>query len=278
MTKLLVTGGSSYLGRHLIPLIPDYFETHYTFFNHDRLNLPKGTHLDLRDKTAVLNLIDTIQPNVILHLAGSNRSDDMATIIRDGTSNIVIGARRGSVRLIHLSTDSIFDGLSPPYDESVKPTPVNEYGRVKADAESLVQAHHNNAVIVRTSLIYGLKEMDHGTRWMSRALENNESISLFSNQLRNPIWVEALSKACIELISHDFRGILNIVGNQVLTRAAFAVRMFDYWQIGNRKLVTIKNSSKNNWPLNCQLDNQLAKRILKTPLLGVDEVLSQHSI
>ena len=277
MTRVLVTGGSSYLGRHLVPLIPENFEAYYTFFSHNPLNLPNGMQLDIRDKTAVSQLIHSIQPEAILHLAGSNRSNDMATIIQDGTANLVESAREIGARVIHLSTDSIFDGLNPPYDESAMPTPANEYGRAKVEAEQMV-ASLKNAVIVRTSLIYGLKEMDHGTRWMSQALQNNQPITLFSNQLRNPVWVETLSLACIELISHKFCGILNIVGNQVLTRAAFAIRMFDYWQISNRKLVTIRNSAKNNWPLNCQLENKLATQILRTPLLGVDEVLSKNSL
>ncbi len=273
MMRVFVTGGSSYLGRHLLPLIPDQFEVHTSFYSHDSLNYPNSHQLDLRDETAVSKCIHAIQPHIILHLAGSNRPSDMAAVIRDGTKHIVQAAQKCEARLIYLSTDSIFDGLSAPYDEAAKPNPVNEYGRAKADAEQIVKTH-DNAVIIRTSLIYGLEEMDHGTRWMREALQNDNPITLFSNQLRNPIWVNSLSMACIELFDHQFGGILNIVGNQVLTRAAFAIRMFDYWQISNRKLVTIKNSSKNNWPLNCQLDNNLASRSLKTPLYGVDEVLA----
>lgn len=274
MARLLVTGGSSYLGRHFLPMLSDADSFVYTFYRNDPVGFANGIQLDLRDKTAVSHLITQFQPTTILHLAGSNRPDDMATVIRQGTEHIVSGAKEVSARLIHLSTDSVFDGLDAPYDETAVPTPINEYGRAKADAEASVQSHSNH-VIIRTSLIYGLQEMDHGTAWMAQALQENKPVTLFNNQIRNPIWIDTLSMACLELISHNFQGIINIGGNQALTRAAFAIKMFDYWQIKNRKNVTIENSSPNKWPLDCRMDLDLAKKVLKTPLLGVDEVLKR---
>lgn len=276
MKRLLVTGGSSYLGRHFIPLVPEKYDLRYTFFQNDPLGLATGCSLDLRDSTAVSNLIKAVQPNCILHFAGSNRPDDMAAVIRQGTQHIVSGAAAVGARLIHLSTDSIFNGKNPPYDESAVPTPVNEYGRAKADAEAMVQTHPNH-VIVRTSLIYGLKVMDHGTAWMSSALQQGKGVTLFENQVRNPVWVDTLCCACLELIEHPFRGIINIAGNQVLTRADFAIKMFDYWNIAKRENITIGRSAKDRWPLDCQLTLLLAEDLLQTPLPGVDTVLSKSA-
>lgn len=270
--RILITGGGSYLGRHLVPLAAQSHPVCYTFFQNDPLGLDFAEQVDVREATAVTKLITQFQPQVIIHTVGSNRGSDMGNVIRQGTRNVVRAAAEVGARLVHLSTDSIFDGLNPPYDETAVPSPVNEYGRAKADAESIVAAHPNH-VIIRTSLIYGLQEMDHGTGWMARALAAGEPVQLFDNQIRNPVWVETLSRACLELAAHDFTGILNVAGQQVLSRAAFALKLFDYWHIDNRDTLTIGPSASGHWPLDCRLDLRRGTAVLTTPLLGVDDVI-----
>jgi dTDP-4-dehydrorhamnose reductase len=270
--RILITGGGSYLGRHLVPLAAQSHPVCYTFFQNDPLGLDFAEQVDVREATAVTKLITQFQPQVIIHTVGSNRGSDVGGVIRQGTQNVVRAAAIIGARLIHLSTDSIFDGLHPPYDETAVPSPVNEYGRAKADAESIVAAHPNH-VIVRTSLIYGLQEMDHGTAWMARALTAGEPVQLFDNQIRNPVWVETLSRACLELAAHSFIGILNIAGRQVMSRAAFSLKLLDYWQVRPRTALTIGPAVGGHWPLDCRLDLCRATAVLNTPLLGVDEVL-----
>lgn len=270
--KVLITGGSSYLGRHLVPLARTDFETVYTYFHQDPLQLTLAARLDVRDPTAVSHLFHTVQPDAIIHTVGSNRPNDMSAVIRLGTQHVTQAASDAGARLIHLSTDSIFAGTNPPYDETAVPSPVNEYGRAKADAETIVQQHPNH-VIIRTSLIYGLQEMDHGTAWMAAALQAGEPVTLFTNQRRNPVWVETLCRACLELITHDFTGILNVAGRQVMTRADFALKMLDWWHINIRDNLTLSPSPPGKWPLDCELDLRRATAVLSTPLYGVDDVL-----
>ncbi|MCB8977169.1 MAG: SDR family oxidoreductase [Ardenticatenaceae bacterium] len=274
MSRILITGGSSYLGQHLVPLAAASHIVHHTY-HQNQPNLPAaGSQLDIRDETAVSTLITTFQPDIIIHLAGSNRGSDMASVIRLGASSVVWAAREVGARLIHLSTDSIFAGDAAPYAETAVPTPVNAYGRAKADAEAIVQ-QHANSVIVRTSLIYGLAQMDHGTRWMAEALAQGQPVTLFNNQIRNPVWVNSLVHALLELAHHRYTGILNVAGRQVLSRADFALKLLDYWQVQPRDTLTIAPSD-GSWPLNCELDLQRATAVLQTPLPGVDEVLAMN--
>lgn len=267
-----MTGGSSYLGQHLVPLAAAAHTVHYTY-HQNQPDLPApSSPLDVCDETAVGSLVSSFQPDVIIHLAGSNRGHDMAAVIRLGAGSIVWAAREVGARLIHLSTDSIFAGDAAPYDETAVPTPVNAYGRAKADAEAIVR-QHPNSIIVRTSLIYGLDSMDHGTQWMANALAQGQPVTLFSNQIRNPVWVNSLCTAILELAENSCTGILNVAGRQALSRADFALRMLDYWQIQPRTTLTVAPSD-GHWPLNCELDLRRAAAVLSTPLPGVDEVLS----
>ena len=90
--KILITGGSSYFGQHLVPLALSDFEMCYTFNQNDPLALPFGKKLEIRDETAVSHLISSFQPDVIIHLAGSNRGADMADVIVQGTANVTQAA------------------------------------------------------------------------------------------------------------------------------------------------------------------------------------------
>ena len=272
--RLLITGGSGYLGRHLVRRVAAGWpgEWRYTTFSTDPLGLPKGVRLDLRDGAAVARFVAAFAPDAVIHTAGSNRTPDMAAVIVDGTRYVAGAAARAGARLVHLSTDSVFGGDRAPYDESAPPAPLNDYGRAKAAAEALALAHPN-AVAVRTSLIYGLDEIDNGTAWMVEALRAGQPVTLFTNQRRNPIWVETLAAACLELVDNPYTGVLNVAGRQVTTRAEFALRLLDWWGVGERATLALAEDNGRRWPLDCAMDVRLAERLLRMPLPGVDEVL-----
>jgi len=274
MMRLLITGGSGYLGRHLVRRVAAGWpgEWRYTTFSTDPLGLPQGVRLDLRDRAAVARFVAEFAPDAVIHTAGSNRTPDITAVIVDGTRHVAEAAARAGARLVHLSTDSVFGGDRAPYDESAPPAPLNDYGRAKAAAEALALAHPN-AVAVRTSLIYGLDEIDNGTAWMVEALRAGQPVTLFTNQRRNPIWVETLAAACLELVDNPYTGVLNVAGRQVTTRAEFALRLLDWWGVGERATLALAEDNGRRWPLDCAMDVRLAERLLRMPLPGVDEVL-----
>jgi len=276
--RILITGGSSYLGQHLVPRAlqrtTESQSVVYTFYSHDPLALPNGRQLDVRDGQAVEALIEEVQPDTIIHTAGSNRpAETMEAVIRQGATWMTKAAARQKARLIHISTDVIFDGRDAPYREEDPPTPVHAYGRAKADAESTVRQHADH-VTVRTSLIYGLERMDRGTAWMVEALEAGWPVTLFTNQIRNPIWAETLSNALLELAENQYRGTLHVAGSQRLSRAEFGIKMLDWWGIAQRETLAFGPDDGERWPLDCTLEIARAQQVLQTPLPGVDQVLA----
>ena len=275
--RLLITGGSGYLGRHLVRRVAAGWPGawRYTTFSADPLGRPQGARLDLRDGAAVARFVAGFAPEAVIHTAGSNTTPDMTAVIVDGTRHVAEAAARAGARLVHLSTDSIFGGDRAPYDESAPPAPLNEYGRAKAAAEALALAHPN-AVAVRTSLIYGLEEMDNGTAWLAAALRAGRPVTLFTNQRRNPVWVETLAAACLELLDLPYRGVLNVAGRQTLSRAEFGLRLLDWWGIGKRDTLSLAEDTSGRWPVDCALNVGRAGGLLQTPLLGVDEVLAMN--
>ncbi len=271
--RLLITGGSSYLGRHLVPLAAESSDVCFTYWSRSQ-DLPgQARRLDIRRADQVLDLARTWRPDVIIHAAGSNRGEDMAAVIRQGAAHICQAAAQVEARLIFLSTDVIFDGTAGPYEEDEPPRPQHAYGRAKAAAEALVAAYPEH-VIVRPSLIYGLAAMDHGTASFIRTLAAGRPLTLYTDQLRNPVWVQSLSQACLELAGSPYRGILHVAGAQGLSRAEFGLRMLDWWQIEARKGLTLAPDAEGRFPRDCRLNTDRARRLLRTPLPGVDAVLA----
>ena len=284
--RLFITGGSSYLGQHLVPLaVQTGWRVIYSYFSHDPLaqeldgTQATAIQLDVRDNTAVFQAITTHQPQVIIHLAGSNRTPDMTAVITKGAKQIAQAAQNQQARLIHLSTDVIFDGQNAPYEDTAVATPLHEYGQAKAEAEKIIQANIDNHLIIRTSLIYGLRRMDRALEWITAALTREEPVTLFDNQWRNPVWVMTLAHACLELATRDeIRGILNIAGNQAVSRAELGLKLLDWWQFPLAKRHTLRIApapSDAPWAPDTRLLVNKATRLLQTPLLGLDAVLAQ---
>lgn len=278
--RLLITGGSGFLGQRLVPLAQPQFETAYTYYSRDSLQTGAGYSLDVRDRQAVRQLFQMWQPHIVIHAAGSDASPDMADVIVAGTDNVCAAASVSGARLIFLSTDVVFDGQHAPYRESDAPRPMHAYGRAKAAAETVVAALADY-VIVRTSLIYDLQPGGHNFDWLLSALQHKKPVTLFTDQWRNPIWAITLCYALLELARLDYVGTLHVAGIQPLTRAEFGLKMLDWWGIADRETLSFDKTPSPGpgdtprWPADCRLDVRRAASLLQTPLLGVDDVLQQ---
>jgi dTDP-4-dehydrorhamnose reductase len=300
--RMLVTGGSGYLGGWVARLACAGWDTTATYFAHpveggedeDRdgdedAGRPDVTwrRLDVRDGAAVEALVDEVRPAAIVHTAASNPGGDadFEAVNVDGTRHVARAARACGARLIHVSTDVLFDGGKGSYVEEDLPTPITPYGRSKALAEEEVRAHlflpRAEAVIVRTSLIYGWRpRVDRHTRWVVEGLKAGTPVRLFTDELRCPVWVESLAAAVVELAGMDYTGVLHVAGAQPLSRYEFGVRLVRFHGLDPSPIIPARSPvdrSGPRRPLDCTLDCSRARAFLRTPLPGVDEVLGQRA-
>jgi dTDP-4-dehydrorhamnose reductase len=177
-------------------------------------------------------------------------------------------AAAAGARLVHLSTDVVFDGeKGSPYVEEDEPAPLTDYGRDKADAERAVLEAHPAALVVRTSLIYGGAEPGPQER-----LAADPAASFFTDEVRCPIQVGDLADALLELVGSDHAGVLHVAGADALSRQAFAELLSG----APVRSATVAGSGSVR-PRDCSLAIDAARRLLRTRLRGAHEVLNARS-
>ena len=242
---LLVTGATGYLGSELLRRT-------------DAVGVASAD-VDIRDAVAVGALFERLRPQAVIHTA--YRRDDRATTF-DGAVNVAAAA--AGARLVHLSTDVVFDGeKGAPYVEEDEPTPLTEYGRAKADAERAVLAEHPGALVVRTSLIYG--EARPGPQELLAA---DPDATFFTDEVRCPIQVGDLADALIELAATDLSGVLHVAGADRLSRHEFAELL-----VGRAVGAASTADAGVVRPRDCSLAIDRARGLLRTRLRGAREVL-----
>lgn len=258
MGNLLVTGGMGLLGRRLVQLAPGQgWSVRATWWR----RVPEGdadwVQADIRDAEAVARAVDGV--DAVIHTAYRLGGDDEWETNVAGAELVArVGAPR---RLIHLSTDVVFDGTLGRYREEDVPAPVNAYGRSKAEAELRVANVHPAATVVRTSLIYGTS--DGPQEQLAR-----EGRRFYVDELRSPVHVDDLASALLELLTVDAPGPLHVAGADDVNRYDFAVMLG-----ADPSLIEPVQTTPERAP-DVTLDSSQAAAMLRTRLRGVREVLT----
>ncbi len=273
----LITGGTGYLGRALIRQASHRgLKVAATF--HAQPPSPTSDvtwyHLDLREPAAIRSLIRDVWPTVIIHTAFRQYDPDLMAVTGEGAGYVAEAAAEVGARLIHISSDVIFDGEKVgAYTEEDLPNPITDYGRAKARAEVLVQRHHSAAAIVRTSLIYGFEPIDRHSAFALAIARGERSERLFRDELRCPVFVEDLATTLLDLAQSDYYGVINFAGAETLSRYEWGRLLVQAHGLDPDRIVGgFSAESPTPRPRNCALDISRARQ-LGYRLRGVHEVL-----
>jgi dTDP-4-dehydrorhamnose reductase len=199
--------------------------------------------IDLTKLDSVPAAFDAARPSAVILTAAMadidrcERERELTDLVNhQGAVAVARECARLGARLIFTSTDAVFDGLAPPYDEDAPPTPVNHYGRTKAAAEAGIRKVLPGAVVARPSLVLGFSAGRQAPTGAGGASTNNSYLDKFAanmragksvitptGELRNPIDVGTFARALLDLADRPVAaGVFHIGASDKMTRYELA--------------------------------------------------------
>lgn len=274
MRRLLVTGASGTLGRNVALLATQQgWEVCGTYYTSPPPLPGQWLRLNVCDRQAVMAVVRQVQPTDVVHTAFRQHGEATWATTAEGAAFVAQAAQDLGARLIHVSSDAVFDGTSNPYSEAAQPSPRTLYGAAKAAAEMAVSVIAPQAAIVRTSLTISRQPLDLHTRFILDLAAGRSAGHLFSDQYRCPVGVDDLAGAILELTAGSFAGIIHVAGADVLSRHDLGRAVAQAYHVEAARLIAapIPAHLTSTVVADIRLDSTLARALLKTRLRGIYE-------
>ena len=252
--------------------------------------------LDISDHKKISDLIDKEKPDIVINCAGRNDIDfleknpEQAIAINSiGPEIIAKKCEEYNSRLVHISTDSIFDGQKGMYDENDVPNPKNIYAKTKLEGEKKVTKECSNSVIVRTNF-YGI---DNSRKYlfnnMLEKLKQKQDIIGFDDVHFTPLSVENLSQQITDVTFSNYNGIIHLGSDKKISKYEFCKIMAQKLGFGENY---VKQGSIDDFsfiaerPKNTSLNNKVSKSIVKHKSIEFedwleskkDEIMELHDL
>ncbi len=234
MKKLLVTGGSGFLGWNLCGVAKESWDVFGTVFSHN-IDIPgcKKVHVNITIYNDLIKIFNEIKPDAVIHTAAESQPnycqtnpDESYKINVEASINLAGLCADMNIPLAFTSSDLVFDGLNPPYSEKDPVSPVNTYGEQKVKAEIEILKHCPKAAICRMPLMFGDPSPASNSYLQSilSNLHNEKYITLFTDEYRTPTSAYSAAKGLLWAVE-NFNGTIHLGGKERTSRYDFGIKV-----------------------------------------------------
>ncbi len=234
MKKLLITGGSGYLGWHCCLNEQHGWKviaTHH--HNKDGVHPSADAYkLDLTDKDALWKALKTVKPDAVFHLAAhsgtgfcENNPEESHQLNVAATTHLAEMAADLKAKLFFTSSEQVFDGTQGQYTETDEPNPKNEYGKQKLEAENIIQSVYPEACILRIAVLFGLPttvSKSFLNQW-TESWEKMIPITAFHDEIRPFLSAKNCTDGLFHLLHQGAQGLFHLGGKTFSSRYDFAL-------------------------------------------------------
>lgn len=231
-------------------------------------------------------LIEKLRPSVIIHCAAeSNTSFCENNPEIAWTSNVLStqiiaeNAARLQIPIVFISTDLVFDGLTPPYNEQSTPNPISVYSKTKLEAEQWLQNFYPSSWIFRVSLLLGksLSGKNGYTDNLINELSSGKQVIAFSDEFRSAISAETISKIILSSVLENIPfGLYHIGSDTAISRFEIANQLAKIFQLSTKNILSGNIRDFNGTPPrqpNVQLlSNKIKSALSISHISGVESV------
>jgi dTDP-4-dehydrorhamnose reductase len=291
MTKVMITGASGLLGANLVLSAMNTHDVIAVCHEHP-IRLPNHVvvEADLSIEDNVRDLFRKTSPDWVIHCAAATDVDrcqedpDWAlSLNRDMAGYVAEAARDRQARLIHISTDAVFDGAAAPYAEEDPAEPINVYGKTKLEGESVVSEMNADAAIIRCNIFgWNAREKHNLAEWFIHHLERDEACPGFTDVLISPILVNDLGDVLLQILDRGSSGIFHVGSKSCLSKYDFGVRLARVFGLDENLIQPVlseRAALKAPRPKDLCLKTQKIEGEINNRLPDVDEcILAFHNL
>lgn len=254
--RILIVGANGLLGQKLCEIITRSGAYHLSISSLSEKPMcqvvgAQYTQCDITNKKETKALVAAVKPDIIINAAAMTNVDACETerercwrINVDGVENLVEAAKKRGAKLIHVSTDYIFDGKSGPYSENDRPEPISFYGKSKLASENIVRTAEIPYLIARTMVLYGYapKVKSNFALWLIQNLEANKPVRIVDDQFGNATLVDDLAYGLLQGCEMERSGVYNIAGRDIMSRYDFALTLAKVFEFNSTLITPIKTA------------------------------------
>ena len=256
--KIIILGANGFIGRRILNRLYPNHQVLACSLHPDIL--PEEGYrfetIDMLDYTAMTTLLNDFQPDVIINASAlsvvdycEQHPEEAYAMNVTTVKHLAEYSRAHACRLIHLSTDFVFDGSSSiAYTETDTPNPVNYYGKTKQWSEEVIEQLCTDYAVARVEVVYGLpypKQHGNIVHLVKTRLEDGQGLRVVSDQFRSPTFVEDIAWAIEKLLSNQYQGIYHICGGETLSVAEIAFRAAKFFNLDTSLIEPITTEAMN---------------------------------
>lgn len=283
--SVLVTGGTGRLARNWALAMASDVAVTLADRVRTETELPvQHAVMTLDDRRALTRQLLDLRPELVVNAAGLTdvetcesepEAAHIANVVTAG--NLAEVCAFLEIPLVQISTDHLFDGPGPTFDEAADPAPVNTYARTKAEAERVVLERHPAALIVRTNF-FGLDSPGRPTMsgWILKTLEAGQAVRLFDDVYFSPVLAQNLAREVHGLVAAGASGIVNVASADRLSKFDFGVLLAEVFGLDPGLLIRASIEERADLvmrPRQMALSSHLSAQLLGRPARTVREHL-----
>ena len=257
------------LGRSIARLTCERFEVSGSYFKSPfSMDGVHSLQMDATDRLATQNALRLLKPDVIFHTAAMTNVDQcesnpvLANLSNvEASNNIASIAKEMNSKLVHVSTDQLFDGACAWKTEDDEPAPLNVYAKTKLRAENVVLNECSEALVIRTNFFgWCSPGRTSFSDWILQGLKQGQELTMFSDVFFNPILIDHLVDVVVNLIYREAVGVFNVAGATRLSKFDFAMQLSKVFGYPANR---IRDTSVSDFPFKAQRPNDMSLSVEK---------------
>jgi len=282
--RILITGAFGQLGHALQSVLSKKSNYELICTGRKVKKGQEGIPLDIRNQVALKELINTTAPDILVNLAAMTNVDacelnpKLAGEINVAGLEHICDSFKG--KIIHLSTDYVFDGTSGPYKEDDPLNPISIYGKTKLASEHILLEKDIKNLVIRGNVLYDYSPHTSASflNWVVSSLKGNQEIKVVEDQFNNPTWTRSMSDIIELSIENDLEGIIHWGDSVHISRYEFAKLIAKKFSLNDSLIKPVLTSELNQparRPLQSGLSTEKLVNMLDIIPPSIDDCLDE---